>query len=109
MVKQEVSEIIRRDVASGGIGLMTVTACEVASDLKTAKVFVSVIGNAEKQAAALALLESRRGHIQRELGTAVRLKYTPHLYFHIDEAMERGDRIMKILEEIEHEQKPDEL
>ena len=108
LVKQEVSEIIRRDVAAGGIGIITVTSCQVANDLKTARVYISVIGNQEKQAAALALLERQHGHIQHELGRAVVLKYTPQLHFYIDESMERGDRIMKILEEIEHEKPSDE-
>lgn len=103
LVKQEVSEIIRRDVASENVGMITVTGCEVASDLKTARVYISVIGDADKQAAALALLERHRGHIQRDLGRAVVLKYTPHLAFHIDETPERADRIEKLLNEIEHE------
>ncbi len=108
LVKQEVSEIIRRDVATGDIGLITVTGCEVASDLKNARVYVSVIGDAAKQAAALALLERHRGHIQHALGRAVALKYTPHLHFLIDEGMERGERIFRILDELEHEKPSNE-
>jgi len=108
LVKQEVSEIIRRDIASESIGMITVTGCEVASDLKTARVYVSVIGDAVKQAAALALLERHRGQIQRSLGRAVVLKYIPHLAFYIDETIERADRIERILDEIEHEKHADE-
>lgn len=100
LVKQEVSQIIRRDVNAGSIGLITITGCEVATDLKTARIYISVIGDGSKQA-ALALLERHRGHIQHELGRAVVLKYTPHLYFHLDESLERGDRILRILDEIE--------
>lgn len=107
LVKQEVSEIIRRDVASESVGMVTVTGCEVASDLKTARVYISVIGGAEKQAAALALVERHRAHIQRTLGRSVVLKYIPHLSFYIDESLERADRIERILEEIEHENPPD--
>lgn len=103
LVKQEISEIIRRDVASESVGMITVTGCEVASDLKTARAYISVIGGADKQAAALALLERHRGRIQRALGRAVVLKYIPHLAFHIDESVERADRIERILDEIEHE------
>jgi ribosome-binding factor A len=108
LVKQEVSEIIRRDIATGDIGLVTVTACEVANDLKSARVYVSVIGNADKQAAALALLERQRGHIQHSLGRAVVLKYTPRLHFLIDEGVERGERILRILDTIAPETPPDE-
>jgi len=108
LVKQEISEIIRSDIASGDIGLITVTGCEVASDLKTARVYVSVLGGKEKQAAALALLERQHGHIQHALGRAVVLKYTPHLQFHIDDSLERGDRVLRILDEIEKEEHSDE-
>ena len=108
LVKQEVSEIIRRDVASESVGMLTVTGCEVASDLKTARVYISVIGDAGKQAAALALLERHRGHIQRVLGRSVVLKYIPHLSYYIDESMERAERIERILGQIEHEKPPDE-
>lgn len=103
LIKQEVSEIIRRDIASESVGMITVTGCEVASDLKTARVYVSVIGDAGTQAAALALLQRHQGHIQRALGKAVVLKYIPHLAFHIDESVERADRIERILDEIERE------
>ena len=103
LVKQEVSAIINRDVASEGVGMITVTSCEVASDLKTARVYLSVIGGADKQTAALALIERHRGHIQRGLGRAVVLKYTPHLAFYIDESVERAGRIEKLLNEIELE------
>jgi len=106
LVKQEVSEIIRRDIAAGDIGLITVTGCEVAADLKNARVYVSVIGDAAKHAAALALLERHRGHIQHTLGRAVVLKYTPHLHFLIDEGMERGDRILRLLDELDHGKPP---
>ncbi len=108
LVKQEVSEIIRRDVSSESVGMLTVTGCEVASDLKTARVYVSVIGGANKQAAALALLERHRAHIQRTLGRSVVLKYIPHLSFYIDDSLERADRIERILDEIEHEKPPSE-
>jgi ribosome-binding factor A len=109
LIKQEVSEIIRRDIDSESVGMVTVTSCEVASDLKTARVYISVIGDAGKQAAALELLERHRGHIQRTLGRSVVLKYIPHLAFYIDESMERADRIERILDEIEHEKPPGEV
>ncbi|MFA5192229.1 MAG: 30S ribosome-binding factor RbfA [Verrucomicrobiia bacterium] len=103
LIKQEVSAIISRDIVSENVGMITVTGCEVASDLKTARVYISVIGDAGKQAAALALVERHQGHIQRALGRAVVLKYIPHLTFYIDESIERADRIEKILNEIERE------
>ena len=108
LVKQGISEILCRDIVSGDIGLITVTSCEVASDLKTARVYISVLGGKEKQSAALALLERQHGRIQHALGRTVVLKYTPHLHFYLDESLERGDRILKILDQIEQASHPDE-
>mgnify|MGYP001161867683 CR=1 FL=1 len=103
LVKQEVSEIVRRDVSTDDIGLITVTAVEVASDLKTARIYVSLIGPKSKRAAAVHLLQRQRAHIQNELGKRIVLKYLPHLEFMYDDSLERGDRLLQIMDEIEKE------
>lgn len=103
LIKQEVSEIVRRDVSSGDIGLITVTGAEVASDLKSAQVFISVIGPKAKRSSAIELLQRQRAHIQHELGKRVVLKYLPHLEFVYDDSLERGDRLLQIMDEIEKE------
>ncbi len=103
LIKQEVSDIVRRDVSAGEIGFLTVTGAEVAADLKTARIYISMIGPKANRPAALALLQRNRAHIQHELGKRVVLKYLPHLEFVYDESLERGDRLLHIMDEIEKE------
>lgn len=101
LVKREVGEIIRRDVNSPTSGLITVTDAEVAADLKTAKIYYSVVGNADQLKNAAPLLLRHRVSIQQKLARTIVLKYTPVLEFVHDNSLEHGDRILRILSEIE--------
>ena len=105
LIKQEVSEIIRRDVPTPDLGLITVTGAEVASDLKTARIYVSMIGPKTRRGEAIQLLTRQRGHIQHELAKRIILKSLPHLEFIYDDSLERGDRLLQIMDEIEQEKK----
>ena len=100
-MKRELGEIIRRELPISEAGLITVNEVGVAPDLKSATVFVGVIGTPEQRKKAANLLEKESKRIQGMIGRAVVLKYTPHLKFVIDEAIERGNRVLEILEEIE--------
>ena len=73
----------------------------VASDLHHANVYLGLFGSAEQKKTAAALLEKNRKRIQGLVGKAVILKYTPQLRFIIDNANERGNRVLSILDEIE--------
>ena len=74
---------------------------DVTPDLKHAHVYVSVLGEKEGQAAAMAKLEENRVVLQTALAKSVVLKYTPHLIFHLDDSIERGARVFEILQQIE--------
>jgi len=101
LLKRELGEIIRRELPISEAGLITVNEVGVAPDLKSATVFVGVIGTPEQRKKAANLLEKESKRIQGLIGRAVVLKYTPHLKFVIDEAIERGNRVLEILDEIE--------
>ena len=101
LLKRELGEILRREIPMNEAGLLTVNEVGVAADLKSATVFVGVIGTADQRKRASALLEKESKRIQGMIGRAVVLKYTPHLKFVIDESIERGNRVLEILEEIE--------
>ena len=101
LLKRELGEIIRRELPISEAGLITVNEVGVAPDLKSATVFVGVIGTPEQRKKASNLLEKESKRIQGLIGRAVVLKYTPHLKFVIDEAIERGNRVLEILDEIE--------
>jgi ribosome-binding factor A len=98
VLKRELSAIIAREIAFEK-GLVTINHVDVTSDLKNAHVFVSVLGaNGPK---VIDELEGRRKTLQSELARHVVLKYTPHLVFHLDDSIERGTRIIEILQEID--------
>lgn len=106
LLKRELGEIIRRELPISEAGLITVNEVGVAPDLKSATVFVGVIGTPEQRKKTSHLLEKESKRIQGLVGRAVVLKYTPHLKFVMDEAIERGNRVLEILDEIEKTSPP---
>src|SRR5687767_6853839 len=106
LLKRELGEIIRRELPISEAGLITVNEVGVAADLKSATVFVGVIGTPEQRKKAAHLLEKESKRLQGLVGRAIVLKYTPHLKFVIDEAIERGNRVLEILDEIEKSDQP---
>src|SRR5262249_15995031 len=95
LVKREVSGIIAREINFEG-ALVSISAVDVAPDLKSARVFVSTLG-ARNGGSVIDKLEAHRSALQAELSRHVVLKYTPHLIFHHDESIKRGARVLEIL------------
>ena len=98
VLKRELSGIIVREMKFEK-GLVTINQVDITSDLKNAHVFVSVLGTAG--ASVINQLEAHRAALQSALAKHVVLKYTPHLVFHLDDSIERGVRIIEIMQEIE--------
>ena len=101
LLKRELGEIIRREISISEAGLITVNEVGVAADLKSAVVYVGVIGTPEQRKKAANLLEKDAKRFQGMIGRAIVLKYTPHLKFEVDEAIERGNRVLAIIEQLE--------
>lgn len=101
LLKREIGEAIRREFEVSEAGLITVNDVDVAGDLHSALVFISILGNADQQKRGLALLRRHRKRIQGLVGRAVVLKYTPTLRFLRDESVTRGNRVLEIIEELE--------
>jgi len=102
LLRQEIGAILAREVADPRIGFATVTDVETTSDLSHAKVWVSVIGDAAERRETLAALERAMGFVRRELGVRLRLRRIPALHVELDASMERGTRVLQILDELEH-------
>ncbi len=100
LMRRELGELINREV-SFDAALVTVQQVDITPDLKNAHVFVSVMGSPEQCHAVLAKLHASRKSLQHLLSKRVVLKYTPHLHFKLDETIERGTRIITLLEQIE--------
>jgi ribosome-binding factor A len=88
------------DLKDPRIGIVTVTGVRVSPDLAEARVFVSVLGNEKKRAATLAGLESARGVLQGKINRELSLRRTPTLAFAYDDAVERGVRMTKLIEDL---------
>jgi ribosome-binding factor A len=94
LLKREIGEVIRREFPVSEAGLVTVNDVDVAGDLHSAVVFVSILGNADQQKRGLTLLTSHRKRIQGMVGRAIVLKYTPTLKFILDDSVVRGNRVL---------------
>jgi ribosome-binding factor A len=101
LLKREIGEAIRRELPVSEAGLVTVNDVDVAGDLHSAVVFISILGNADQQKRGLVLLTRHRVRIQGLVGRAVVLKYTPRLKFVVDDSVVRGNRVLQIIEELE--------
>jgi ribosome-binding factor A len=107
LVKELISEIILQNFRMEEFGLITVTEVRMSQDLKIAKVYVSIFGDAERKKKALANLEVEKGAIRAELGHNMRLKFTPTIIFYLDESLDYAMRIEGILNKI-HKNPPDD-
>lgn len=108
LLKREIGEAIRREFHVNEAGLISVNDVDVAGDLKSAVVFISIFGNPAQQKRGLQLLTDNRVRIQGLVARAVVLKYTPTLKFVFDDSIVRGNRVLQIIEELEKAQSPGE-
>ena len=101
LLKREIGEAVRREFHVSEAGLITVNDVDLAGDLKSATVFISILGNPDQQKRGFQLLNEHRTRIQGFIGKAVVLKYTPRLKFAFDDSIVRGNRVLQIIEELE--------
>ena len=101
LLKREIGEAVRREFHVSEAGLITVNDVDMAGDLKSATVFISILGNPDQQKRGFQLLNEHRTRIQGFIGKAVVLKYTPKLKFAFDDSIVRGNRVLQIIEELE--------
>ena len=101
LLKRELSEIIRREIPLAEVGLITVNEVDIGKDLQSATVYVGVVGTERQRKDAVARLAHSRKQLQALIGRAVVLKYTPQLRFVLDDSIQRGNRILQIIEELE--------
>jgi|SRR4051812_34528481 ribosome-binding factor A len=103
-VQQYVSQLLQRDMKDPRIGFVTVTSVEMSTDLKYARVFVSVMGTPEEQKATMDALASAKGFIRRELAARLDLRFAPEVQFKLDTSAEYSDRINRLLNELKAEE-----
>lgn len=103
-VRQVLSDAVTQDLQDPRIGFVTMTSVKTSSDLRRARVYVSVLGDDAGRADTLAGLGSARGALQRRLARELRLKHTPSLEFVYDDTTDRALRVEQILDRQGEEQ-----
>lgn len=98
--KVETSAILQREMKDPRIGFVSVTDVELSADLRHAKIFVSVLGDAEAKTRTMAGLASAQGFIRTELARRIRLRHVPEVLFRMDESIERGARVERLLRQV---------
>ncbi|MFY9134892.1 MAG: 30S ribosome-binding factor RbfA [Bacillota bacterium] len=100
-IREEVSNILQRDLKDPRLGFATVTDVDISGDLQHVKIYVSILGEEESRTETMKALESAKGYIRSEIGRRVPLRLTPEITFEYDESIERGARILKLIEEVQ--------
>jgi len=107
-IHETISGILCRGLNDPRIGFVTIIAVEVTTDLHLAKIFFTVIGDAESKKNSEAGLNSAKSFIRRELGKVLSMRYIPDIMFVYDHSQDYGHRIDSLLKEIEHEHDSDD-
>jgi ribosome-binding factor A len=97
-LRDEISSLLS-ELKDPRVGFASITRVEVSSDLRHARVYVSVLGDEAAKKATMEGLRSATGFIRSEVGRRVRLFRTPEIAFHLDESLEKGARVLKLIAE----------
>jgi ribosome-binding factor A len=102
LIKREVSQMLLHGIKDDrvGAGMVSITDVNVSGDLQHAKIFVSIYGTEEAKIETMAGLKSSVGYVRKELGHRMSLRRTPEIVFLEDRSLERGDRMLNLLNEI---------
>jgi ribosome-binding factor A len=99
VIREVIGSAIASDLDDPRIGFVTVTSVDTSPDLRSARVYVSVLGDEEERERTLAGLRASHGLLQSHIAREMRIKYTPTLSFHYDDGPERAIRVARLLEE----------
>jgi ribosome-binding factor A len=105
LIKREVSQMLVSDIKDDrvGSGMVSVTDVEVSGDLQHAKIFVSIYGSDAAMAETMAGLKAATGFVRSELGQRLQLRRTPEILFREDRSVERGTRVLSLINQLSQE------
>ena len=107
LIQKELGELILHRVKDPRLGnFVTITHVSPSSDLKSAMVFYSVLGDNKKRQEVQTGLEKAAGFFQRQIADALRLRYTPKLKFQYDDSLDRGFEIDRLLYDLQRRENP---
>ena len=103
LVQQKLAQLFARGLKDPRVGLVTITGVKMSTDLREARVYWTVHGEAQVREQTARGIDAARGWLRREVGATLGLRLVPELHFTYDEAIDRGDRIERLLREV-HQQ-----
>jgi ribosome-binding factor A len=111
LIKREVSQMLLHGIKDDrvGTGMVSVTDVDVSGDLQHAKIYVSIYGTDEAKVETMAGLKSATGYVRSEIGSRVRLRRTPEVVFIEDSSIERGNKVLSLLNQLQTARKSDDL
>jgi ribosome-binding factor A len=104
VMRKVIGSAIASELEDPRIGFVTVTSVTTSPDLRSARVYVSILGEEEDREDTLKALASSHGKLQAAIAREVRIKHTPTLSFFYDDSLERGVRLAKLLEDGDEEE-----
>jgi ribosome-binding factor A len=109
LIRNEICQLLLENVNDPRLkSLISVTQVTTSSDLKNAKVYVSVLGDKVEAAEALKGFQSAAGYFRHELGDRIKIRSIPELTFHLDDSIERGTRVLGLIDKVSAEDSADE-
>jgi ribosome-binding factor A len=103
LIHQEISQLIQYSTQDPRLGFVTVTGVDVTGDLRQARVYISVLGDEKEAKSTLKVLAGAANYFRREMSETLTLRYIPELTFKLDDSLERGDRVEKLLDSLKEE------
>ena len=105
LLRSEISHLIARQIKDPRVaGVISITEVIASSDLRSARVYISVMGREDERQEALEGIRSAASFLRRELRERVNLRHTPHLTFQLDDSIEEGDRVLRLMDGLSPEQ-----
>ena len=105
-IRQEVANILLKEMHDERLTLVTVTRAEVSDDIQHARIYVRTLGTEAQGRTAMRALEKAAGKIQSEVGDRLQTRYTPRLQFFVDENVDRERRLRELMEQVKKERAP---
>jgi ribosome-binding factor A len=102
-IRQELMELLQREMKDPRVGFATITRVETARDLGSARVWVSVLGTTEERQETIKALTDAAPWLRRQLGARLSVRHIPQLVIRHDDSIESGDRVLRLLRELEEE------
>lgn len=104
-IRQELMQLLQREMKDPRVGFATITRVDTARDLGTARVWVSILGTDQEREETLAALNDAAPWLRRQLGGRLTIRHVPQLVIRHDDSIQAGDRVLRLLRELEEERR----